>query len=122
VGSLSKSLLLFTMNWLDAQLTILWVRLNVADEGNTIMARLLNLGEGPFLAVKLMVGAFAAYVLYRSAHLPIARRGMRIVLTIYLVLMLIHATTGFLALGWNAPEIVLAYFGGLPRALVGLLS
>lgn len=122
MGSLTKSLLLFTMNWLDAQLTILWVRLNVADEGNTIMARLLNLGEGPFLAVKLIVGAFAAYVLYRSAHMPIARRGMRIVLTIYLVLMLIHATTGFLALGWHAPEIVLAYFGGLPRALVGLLS
>jgi uncharacterized membrane protein YoaK (UPF0700 family) len=110
------------MNWLDAQLTILWVRLNVADEGNTIMARLLNLGEGPFLAVKLIVGAFAAYVLYRSAHLPMARRGMRIVLTIYLVLMLIHATTGFLALGWHAPQIVLAYFGSLPGALVGLLS
>ena len=121
MASFSKSLLLFTMNWLDAQLTILWVRLNIATEGNTIMARFLDLGEGPFLAVKLIVGAFAAYVLYRSAHLPMARRGMKIVLTIYIVLMLIHAATGFLALGWHAPEVVLAYFGSLPRALVGLL-
>ena len=46
--TLYKSLLLFAMNWLDAQLTILWVRLNVASEGNALMASLLNVGEAPF--------------------------------------------------------------------------
>jgi hypothetical protein len=121
MGTLSKSLLLFVMNLLDAQLTILWVRLNVATEGNALMARLLNHGEAPFLSVKLSIGAFAAYVLYRCAHLPIARRGMVLVLLIYVVLMAVHVVTGFSALGWQAPETVFAYFFSLPRAVLVLI-
>ena len=120
--TLYKSLLLFAMNWLDAQLTILWVRLNVASEGNAIMASLLNVGEAPFLAVKLVMGAFAAYVLYRCAHLPLARRGMKLVLALYLLLMMVHVATGFTALGWQAPETVASYFGGLPHAFLALFS
>ena len=119
---LSKSLLLFALNWLDAQLTILWVRLNIATEGNGLMARLLNQGEGSFLLVKLSVGAFAAYVLYRCAHLPVARRGMRLVLGIYIAIMLVHAATGCSALGWEAPTVVLSYFGSLPHAFLSLFS
>ena len=120
--TLYKSLLLFAMNWLDAQLTILWVRLNVASEGNALMASLLNVGEAPFLIVKLVIGAFAAYVLYRCAHMPLARRGMRLVLGLYLLLMMVHVATGFTALGWQAPETVAAYFGGLPHAFLALFS
>ncbi len=122
MGTLSKSLLLFAMNWLDGQLTILWIRLNVANEGNGIMARLLSHGEAPFLSVKLAVGAFAAYVLYRCADMPIARRGMKVVLVMYLALMVVHVATGFSALGWHAPETVLAYFGSLPRAFLAFFS
>ncbi len=122
MDTLYKSLLLFAMNWLDAQLTILWVRMNIATEGNAIMARLLNLGEAPFLAVKLIIGAFAAYVLYRCAHMPLARRGMKLVLGLYLVLMAVHVVTGFAALGWQAPETVVAYFGGLPGAFLSFIS
>ena len=122
VDAISKSLLLFVMNWLDAELTILWVHLNVATEGNQMMARLLSHGDAPFLSVKLAVGAFAALVLYRCAHLPVARRGMKLVLSIYLILMLVHVVTAFSALGWQAPETVLAYFGSLPRALLALFS
>ena len=122
MGTLSKSLLLFAMNWFDAQLTILWVRLDVASEGNGLMARVLSFGEGPFLGVKLVVGAFAAYVLYRCAHLPLAQRGMRLVLGIYVALMMIHVVTGFSALGWQAPETVVAYFGSLPAAFLASLS
>ena len=122
MGPLSKSLLLFAMNWLDAQLTILWVRLNVATEGNGLMASLLNQGEGSFLLVKLAVGAFAAYILYRCAHLPIAKRGMRLVLGVYIALMLVHAATGCSALGWKAPAVVVGYFGSLPNALLSLFS
>jgi hypothetical protein len=113
MATLYKSLLLFAMNFLDAQLTILWVRLEVATEGNGLMARILNLGETPFLGFKLVVGAFAAYVLYRCAHMPLAQRGMKLVLAIYLILMMIHVATGFSALGWDAPETVLAYFTSL---------
>ena len=122
MDTLYKSLLLFAMNWLDAQLTILWVRMNIATEGNAIMARLLNMGEAPFLVVKLFIGAFAAYTLYRCAHMPLARRGMKLVLGLYLLLMAVHVVTGFAALGWQAPETVVAYFGGLPGAFLSFIS
>ena len=122
MDTLSKSLLLFAMNWLDAQLTILWVRLNVASEGNGIMAPLLNLGEAPFLGVKLAVGAFAACVLYRWSHLPLARRGMKLVLSVYVAIMALHVATGFSTLGWQAPVAVLSYFGGLPKDFLSFFS
>lgn len=122
MGAFSKALLLFVMNWLDAQLTILWLRLNVATEGNGVMATLLNHSESSFLSTKLVIGALSAYVLYRFAEVPIARRGMKFVLGIYLALMVVHAVTGFSALGWNAPATVLTYFVSLPKAFVTSLS
>ncbi|HEV7744591.1 MAG TPA: DUF5658 family protein [Pyrinomonadaceae bacterium] len=108
------------MNWLDAQLTILWLRLNIATEGNGLMAGLLNHSEASFLSVKLLIGALSAYTLYRFAEIPIARRGMKVVLGIYLGLMGVHAVTGFSALGWQAPATVLSYFVGLPQAVFAL--
>ena len=121
MGTLSKSLLLFTLNWLDAQLTLVWIRMNVATEGNSLMARVLSYGDAPFLIIKLSVGAFAAYVLYRCAHLPLAKRGMTVVLIIYLGLMVIHAAAGCSALGWNGPVTFIAFLGHLPRAIFGLI-
>jgi Domain of unknown function (DUF5658) len=115
---MTKALLLFAMNWLDAQLTILWLRLNIATEGNELMASLLNHGETPFLSVKLAVGALAGYTLYKFSGIPLARRGMKVVLGIYFVLMFVHALTGFSALGWNAPVTVLTYFVSLPGAFL----
>ena len=122
MGALSKALLLFAMNWLDAQLTIMWVRMNIATEGNGLMAGVLNLGETPFLAVKLAVGAFAGYILYRFAEIPMARRGMKVALAVYLLLMFVHVATGVSALGWHAPATVFAYFVSLPNVFVALLS
>ena len=103
MGPLSKSLLLFTLNWLDAQLTLLWVRLNVATEGNELMARLLEHSPLSFLSIKLAIGAAAAYILYRCAHLTLAKRGMTVVLAIYVALMLVHVATGCVALGLSIP-------------------
>lgn len=120
--ALSKALLLFAMNWLDAQLTILWVRLNVATEGNGLMAILLDRGEAPFLTVKLAIGAIAGYMLYRFAEIPIARRGMKLVLGVYLALMIVHVATGFSALGWHAPATVFSYFVSLPGAVFASIS
>jgi hypothetical protein len=122
VATLSKALLLFAMNWLDAQLTILWVRLNVATEGNGLMAILLDRGEAPFLSVKLILGAIAGYTLYRFAELPIARRGMKLVLGVYLALMVVHIATGFSALGWHAPATIFSYFVSLPGAVLASVS
>jgi hypothetical protein len=113
VGKLSKSCLLFTLNWLDAQLTILWIRLDVATEGNALMARILEHGELTFLGAKLVIGAFAAYILYRCAHLPIAKRGLSVVLGIYVILMLVHVATGCVAMGWQTPVVVLGYIENL---------
>ena len=122
MGPFYKSLLLFTLNWLDAQLTILWVRLDVATEGNGLMAHFLSHSENSFLFVKLLIGALAAFILYRCAHLSLAQRGMRLVLTIYVTLMILHVVTGYTALGWQAPVVVASYFGGLPKALFSLVS
>jgi hypothetical protein len=120
VDALSKSCLLFVLNGLDAQLTLLWIRLNVASEGNALMARVLEHGELPFLGAKVAIGAFAALILYRFAHLPMARHGLTVVLGIYAILMLIHAATGCVALGWQGSIIVLGYVESLPHAFLSL--
>ena len=120
MGALSKSCLLFALNWLDAQLTLLWLRLNVATEGNALMARILEHGELTFLGAKLAIGAFAAYILYRCAHLPLAKHGLSVVLGIYLLLMIVHVATGCVALGWHTPVLVLGYVGSLPNAFLSL--
>ena len=121
MNKVSKSCLLFGLNWLDAQLTLLWIHLNVATEGNALMARILEHGELTFLGAKLAVGALAAYILYRCAHLPIARHGLTAVLGIYSLLMVVHAATGCVALGWNGPVLVLEYFVALPDTLLALI-
>lgn len=120
MGKLSKACLLFTLNWLDAQLTLLWIRLGVASEGNSLMARILEHGDLTFLATKLAIGAFAAYILYRCAHLPLAKRGLSIVLGIYVILMLVHVATGCVAMGWQAPVVLLGYVESLPHAFLSL--
>lgn len=103
MGALSKSLLLFVLNWLDAQLTLVWLRLNVATEGNALMAQLLEQGDASFLLIKLGVGGAAAYILYRCAHVPLAQRGLTLVLGIYVALMFVHAAAGCVALGLQIP-------------------
>ena len=120
MGKLSKSGLLFTLNWLDAQLTLLWIKLGVATEGNSLMARILEHGDLTFLAAKLAIGTFAAYIFYRCAHLPLAKRGLNVVLGIYVILMLVHVATGCVAMGWETPVVLLGYVESLPHALLSL--
>jgi Domain of unknown function (DUF5658) len=122
MSAFSKSLLLFLLNWLDAQLTILWVRAGVATEGNGLMAYLLDLGNAPFLPTKLTVGALVAYTLYRFSDLALARRGLRLVLGLYLALMFVHAATGASALGWRAPDALVTFMSNLPEGVLAVLS
>ena len=122
MGALTKSLVLFVLNWLDAQLTLFWVHSNVASEGNGLMNELLKAGDAPFLLVKVAIGAFAAYTLYRCSHLTLARRGMQLVLTVYAGLMLVHALTGMSALGWSRPGVMIGYVSNLPYVLLTLFS
>ena len=122
MGALTKSITLFLLNWLDAQLTLIWVRSDIATEANNLMAQLLNLGDAPFLLTKLAIGAFAAYVLYRCSHLTLARRGMKVVLSVYGALMLIHVATGLSALGWAEPLAMLTVVSDLPFTVLSLFS
>ncbi len=122
MGALAKSLLLFALNWLDAQLTLFWVHNKFASEGNGLMCVLLRMGDGSFMFAKIAVGAFAAYTLYRCSHLALARHGMKFVLTIYGLLMLVHLATGMSALGWSTPLAVVSYISNVPHTLMTLFS
>src|SRR5688500_18102459 len=93
-------LLLFSLNLLDALLTIVWVRSGVATEGNQLMARLLDIGNGPFLGVKIAIGAVAGVVLYRWGNRRLARYGLAVALAVYISLMGIHLFTGLSAFGY----------------------
>ena len=122
MGALTKSLILFSLNWIDAQLTLFWVRTGLASEGNGLMNELLKIGDLPFLLAKFAVGAFAAYVFYRCAHLTLARRGVQIALGVYCLLMFAHAATGISALGWHTPLAFVTYVTNVPQSLITLFS
>ena len=118
----TKSLLLFGLNWLDAQLTIIWVRAGWATEGNGLMAHLLDAGDLPFLSVNRTLGAIAGYIFYRFSSLPLARRGVAFALGLYLCLMAVHAATGLAGSGLIEPESPLAHLTRLPETLLSFIS
>ncbi len=95
----APAFLLFGLNLLDALLTIVWVRSGVATEGNQLMAALLDIGNGPFLAVKIVIGLLTTVVLIRWGKKPLARYGLAIALAVYIGLMGIHVFTGLSAFG-----------------------
>lgn len=94
---LLKAILLFGLNFIDAVLTLVWIRLDAAEEGNAIMAYFLSFGEMPFLAVKLFIGAIALAVFCRFAHLRVSQIGVSLALLVYVLLMGVHLITGFAA-------------------------
>lgn len=95
-----QTLLLFSLNLLDAILTIFWVRHGVAFESNQLMANLLEIGNLPFLAVKIAIGAVTALVILNWGDRRIARYGMTVALSVYLGLMGVHVFTGLEAFGY----------------------
>lgn len=93
------ALLLFALNFLDAVLTIYWVRNGFATEGNYLMALLLDIGNAPFLIVKIGIGAITAAVLWKWKNFRLAKYGLAFALTIYVSLMGVHFVTGLSAFG-----------------------
>lgn len=112
--------LLFALNLLDALLTIIWVRSGVATESNQLMAGLLDIGNAPFLIVKIVIGAVAAVVLYRSRNRPLARYGLAVALAVYLGLMGIHIFTGLSAFGYVSNTLI-HDLGALPGQFLALI-
>ena len=101
-----QTILLFALNLLDAVLTIYWVRNGFANEGNQLMASLLDIGDFPFLAVKIAIGATAAVVLWHWGNLRLARYGLALALTLYIGLMGVHLFTGLSAFGLLSENFV----------------
>lgn len=100
------TIVLFLLNFFDAVLTIYWVRNGFATEGNMLMASLLDMGDTPFLAVKLMIGAVTAIVLWRWKNLRVAQYGLTIALALYLGIMAVHLVTGLSAFGYLSDAFV----------------
>ncbi len=96
---IAPTILLFALNILDAVLTIVWVRNGVATESNQLMASLLDIGNVPFLIVKIAIGAVAAIVLSRWGSRRLARYGLAVALAVYIGLMGVHLFTGLSAFG-----------------------
>ena len=96
----APTILLFALNLFDAVLTVLWVRTGVATESNQLMAGLLDIGNTPFLAAKIAVGAIAAIVLFKWGNRPLAKYGLAVALAVYIGLMGIHLFTGLSAFGY----------------------
>ena len=103
---LTQATLLFILNFLDAVLTIYWVRNGFATEGNYLMATLLDIGNLPFLGVKIAMGAVAAVVLWRWRDLKLAKYGLGLALAIYVSLMGIHFVTGLSAFGYLSDALI----------------
>ncbi len=99
-----QTLLLFTLNLVDALLTILWVHNGIAAEGNQLMAKLLDMGTLPFLGVKVAIGAIAVLVLLRWGNFPVARYGVSVALAVYISVLGIHLFTGLAAFGYVSNE------------------
>jgi hypothetical protein len=95
-----ETFLLFSLNLLDAMLTIIWVRNGVATEGNHLMARLLDSGDFSFLSIKIAIGTITALVLLRWGNRALARYGLSLALAVYISLMGIHIVTGLSAFGY----------------------
>ena len=101
-----QTFLLFALNFLDAVLTIYWVRNGFATEGNQLMATLLDIGDLPFLAVKVAIGTVTAVVLWRWRNLRLAKYGLAVALAVYISLMGIHFFTGLSAFGYVSNTLV----------------
>lgn len=98
--------LLFGLNLLDALLTLIWVRNGIAEEGNHLMARLLEIGDLTFLAAKLAVGAITVFVLLKWSYMRLARYGLAVALAVYIGLMGIHLLTGLSAAGLVSASMI----------------
>jgi hypothetical protein len=103
---LGPTFLLFALNVLDAILTIYWVRHGFASESNQLMAGLLDMGDAPFLIVKIAVGAVAAIVFWRWRNLRLAKIGLVLSLGVYITLMGVHFFTGLSAFGFLSDSFV----------------
>ena len=96
---MQQAILLFSLNFFDAGLTLFWTETGRATEANGLMQYFLDGGPTAFLLFKFCMGLFAALCFYRWAHLPSARLGLRLSIVVYLVIFAIHIGVGLVSTG-----------------------
>ena len=96
---MQQAILLFTLNFFDAGLTLFWTETGRATEANHLMQYFLDGGPAIFLMFKICIGLLAALCFYRWAHLPSARLGLKLSLAVYLVIFAIHVGVGLVSSG-----------------------
>lgn len=101
-----QAVLLFSLNLTDALLTVFWVRNGYASEGNRLMATLLEMGDLPFLGVKIAVGIVAAVAFCSWGRFKLARYGLSLSLILYVGVMAVHFLTGLSAAGLISDSFV----------------
>jgi hypothetical protein len=106
-----QTILLFALNVIDAVLTLYWVRHGYATEGNHLMATLLDLGDLPFLAIKISIGAVTAGVLWRWRDFKLAKYGLVLTLSLYFLIMGVHFMTGLTAFGVVSDHFIQEFAG-----------
>lgn len=111
-------LLLFSLNIIDAALTIVWVRSGVAPEGNQLMASLMEESDLVFFGVKLLMGTLAAVVLLRWGNYKLARYGVAAALAVYIGVMGIHLLTFLTAIDQAMVAMMLPAFPELFKSIL----
>lgn len=101
-----ETFLLFTLNLLDALLTLVWVRTGTASEANVLMASLLEIGDYQFIIAKLAIGALTAVVILKWGYVKIAKPLVSVALAVYIGLMGIHVLTGLAAFGYLSQHFI----------------
>lgn len=86
--------LLVMFNITDAVFTSWWVEAGWAREANPLMAALLELGVGAFIAGKLILGSGGALVLQKWSDRALARFGLLAALIVYGFVVAMHLTEG----------------------------
>ena len=89
-GFLKLLLGLGLLNVIDAFLTLLLVKNNIAEEANPIMKAWLDIGTTEFLIVKLMLPTLCIYQLWRRRKHKMARLLSAFATLVYVCICLMH--------------------------------
>ena len=78
------------LNLVDAVLTLLWVRLGLAAESNTLIDELVTENALAFIAVKLGLVGLGSWLLWNRRHSPLAVIGIFVVFVTYYGIFAYH--------------------------------
>ena len=78
------------LNLLDAVLTLVWVHTGVAEEGNLLLAQILEQSSVGFMLVKMGLVSFGVLLLWNQRERLLARAGFAVALFAYSSLLVYH--------------------------------